>query len=753
MARNKNAPPALTVFLGTNALDVLFNQTHDALCIFDLEGRFLEVNQALVDKLGYSRHELLSMGFLPTLQDENAAQVAQLFARAVAGETVHYSVTGLRKDGTTTRSDVTTAPLLENGVPVAIIGIARDIDDVEVAEHERDAISAILDETLRSIGEGLFLLDAEWRFVFVNPRGEEIARRSQAELLGTTLWEAFPLLVSSEFGIGLRRARADNVKVVVRDRYEPYDVTLETTVYPSESVLAVYVRDVTEEDRIAAMLAENEARIAAQAALLDSARDAIIVRGLDHVIRYWNRAATDLYGWSFDEAVGMSIRDMLYPDPTDFDTTISELLRTGEWLGDIEQTVRYGSTIVVEARWSLMRDDQGNPESILAVNTDVTQRRWQEERVLRAQRMESLGTLAGGIAHDLNNVLTPVLMLAQMLAADEVDPEKRKTLRVIESSAKRGADMMRQVLAFARGAEGRRIHVSSVRLFADLEAFCREALPSTIRLRVDLPSDVWDTVGDPTQLLQVLVNLATNAKDAMPAGGDLRVWARNVDVSAPFDLRLPSAGRYLCIHVEDSGTGMPPDVEKKIFEPFFTTKGIGSGTGLGLATSMSIVSSHGGTMHVYTEPGNGSRFDVYLPASAPVSVLAGVISTPHLEAPRGTGQLVLIVDDEPEIRHLARIALEAYGYSTVLAGNGSEALDYLERFPGETDLVFSDITMPVMDGTTMVGVIDEKYPGLPVLLTSGLSVVAPDSTGLREFIAKPYTASGLRGAIASILRL
>ena len=644
MAISKKVLPALSALVGTNALDVLFNQTHDALCVLGLDGRFLEVNLALIDKLGYSRTELLSMHFLSTVDRETRDHVAEEFANAVGGETVHLSVICLRKDGTTTHSELTTAPVFEAGVPVAIIALARDIDDPTIAQRERDST--------------------------------------------------------------------------------------------------------------AALLAKKEARFAAQEALLESSRDAIVVRGLDNLVQVWNGAAEDIYGWTAEEAIGLSIRELLYPDPTIFDAAMADLLIAGEWFGDSELVCRDGSTIIVEARWSLVYDVDGNPDSVLAVNSNVTQRRRQEEVVLRAQRMESLGNLAGGIAHDINNVLTPVLMLVQMLAADETDAAKQETLAVIESSAKRGADMMRQVLAFARGAEGRRVRVQCARLFADVEAFCREALPSTIRLRFDPPKNAWDVVGDPTQLLQVLVNLATNAKDAMPSGGELHVWARNVDVSSPFALRLPGPGHYLCIHVEDSGTGMPPDVVNKVFEPFFTTKGIGAGTGLGLATSISIVTSHGGSMQVQSKPGKGSRFDIYLAASA--SLDQATSETPDNDQNRrsGTGQLVLIVDDEPEIRLVARTALESFGYRTVVAGNGSEALSYLETTGGAVDLVFSDITMPVMDGTIMVGIIDEKYPALPVLLTSGLTVVVPNranSTGRREFIAKPYAADELRAMVARAL--
>jgi CheY-like chemotaxis protein len=234
----------------------------------------------------------------------------------------------------------------------------------------------------------------------------------------------------------------------------------------------------------------------------------------------------------------------------------------------------------------------------------------------------------------------------------------------------------------------------------------------------------------------------------MPEGGILGIRADNVDVDEPFPLHLPTAGRYLRIQVEDSGTGMPDEVVAKAFEPFFTTKGVGEGTGLGLATSLAIVRSHGGAVQVRSAPGVGSRFDIFLPAAVHEVGVHAVIAPKA--APRGNGELVLVVDDEPDIRHSVRQALESYGYQTAVAANGSEALEYLATFPGSAALVFSDVTMPHLDGTALEAQIANLYPDLPVLLASGYASTG-DADGRREFIAKPYSTADLRAAVARAL--
>jgi PAS domain S-box-containing protein len=746
----------LSRYLSDASLHGLFAMSSDAIYILAADGRFLDANQAMIDRLGYSREELVAVGFPQATDPDDAAKIRAGFIAAINGTTSRHMVSGTRRDGSEYTAEVVNVPLQRKGKTVAVLGLTRDVSKLEGARKAHETLEALFESTLNSITDGLFFLDNQWRFTYVNPRGLEIAKKTREQMIGNVLWELFPPMIGTELGIGYRRAKTEQIPVVTRGDYDPFGTTVETTAYPTNNGLVVYVRDISEQERSRAALADKERQIAYQAALLDSARDAIIVRGLDDTIGYWNRAAADLYGWSSEEALGKSIRDLTYRSPEDFDAATLSTLANGQWAGDIEQVARDGTIIVSDCRWSLVVDADGNPEAIFDVNTDVTLRRRNEETHLRAERMESLGTLAGGIAHDLNNVLTPLLMSVQFLSAAESDPEKLATLAVIEGSAKRGADMMRQVLSFARGVEGRRIHVDTNRLIADTESFCREALSKSIRVHSWVAPGTWDTIGDPTQLLQVLVNLVGNARDAMSEGGDLRISARNVDVSMPFHFHLPSPGRYVRIEVEDSGTGMTAEIAKKAFEPFFTTKRIGEGTGLGLATSIATVRSHGGNMQVYSEPEIGSRFDIFLPAAAPEA--AAATSTPAAVAPqvpRGTGQLVLVVDDEPNIRHVAKQALETWGYRTAVAGNGAEALEYLDTFPDATALVFSDMSMPVMDGTAMLAQIDELYPQLPVLLASGLNTTVPPSTSeaKRHFMAKPYIATELRLAVARMLGL
>ena len=264
---------------------------------------------------------------------------------------------------------------------------------------------------------------------------------------------------------------------------------------------------------------------------------------------------------------------------------------------------------------------EDNPDEGLAFAVDLTERKKLEQQFLRAQRMESIGTLAGGIAHDLNNVLGPIMMAISVLKMRFPDAASQQLITIIGTSAERGADMVRQVLSFARGVEGRRMEVQVKHLLADMEKIARDTFPSDIQIRSIIPHDLWTIQGDPTQIHQVLLNLCVNARDAMPRGGALTISAENRALDEHYAALEADAapGPYVYIQVEDTGTGIPPEVIEKIFDPFFTTKEVGKGTGLGLSTSAAIVKSHGGFMRVYSEPGKGTRFKLYLPAQTEAS--------------------------------------------------------------------------------------------------------------------------------------
>ena len=638
-------------------------------------------------------------------------------------------------------------------------GAFHDISEQEEEREARLAIELRLSSTFHSLTDGLIIFDTEWRYTYMNPRAEEIRGVKGEDVLGLVAWDAMPGRADGSFARALRAAVAEQRTVSIRDFHPELRRWLEVTAYPSPAGLAVYLRDVTEDEANLRDSAAKAEVIASQAALLDVARDAILVRGLDHRIQYWNHAAEDMYGWTPAEAIGRSIRDLVYDDPTEFDAATALVLRAGQWSGDVEQRARDGRHITAECSWTLVRDADGVPHSIFAVNTDVTSRRREDDLNLRRQRMESIGTLASGIAHDLNNVLSPMLLGVQLLSRTETDPKRMALMTTMEVSVKRGADMIRQVLSFARGVEGKRILVDVVRLLGDLKAFGREALPSNITLTMHVPKTLWHTVGDPTQLLQVLVNLITNARDALPKGGTITITARDAELNDDYASvsHLANPGRYVAIEVEDDGSGMTSDVVDKAFEPFFTTKEPGSGTGLGLASSLAIVRAHGGYMQVYSEPGHGSRFQLHL-----VAALDDVVKPDHSELrvgpelPTGNGETILVVDDEEAIRQLTCQTLESYGYRTLGASNGAEALVVLERSDPAVNLVLTDMMMPVMDGAALAAKLAKSHPDIPIIATSGLNanggVARASLSGVKHFLSKPFTTETLVQLVAESVR-
>lgn len=508
--------------------------------------------------------------------------------------------------------------------------------------------------------------------------------------------------------------------------------------------------DITERKR-------GEDQIREQAALLDQAQDAILVRDLDHKILFWNKGAERIYGWTAGEAIGRNASKLLLRESsTQFEEARRTVIETGEWRGEIRQICKGGAEIVVDSRWTLVRDERRNSVSVLVINTDVTENKRMEAQFLRAQRMESIGTLAGGIAHDLNNVLSPIVMAIDMLKLKATDDATRKWLEVLRSNAERGADMVRQVLSFARGVEGERVALQPKHLIKEIVKILRETLPKSIEIRYDLPDDLWIISADATQIHQVLMNLCVNARDAMSEGGSISITAGNTLVDANFArLHLEaSEGRFVTIAVSDNGPGMTAEIQSRIFEPFFTTKEMTKGTGLGLSTALTIVKSHGGFINVYSELKNGSQFTLYLPAmDAPVRVAAAALQT---NLPLGNGELILVVDDEESIREITRSTLETFGYTVLTASNGAEAVTLYADRKKEIAVVLTDMMMPVMDGPSTIRALREMNPAIKIIAASGLTTgYKPGEeslTGVRLFLGKPYTAEKLLKALAQVIR-
>ena len=498
-------------------------------------------------------------------------------------------------------------------------------------------------------------------------------------------------------------------------------------------------------NKLAAEILERksaEERLLEQADIINHARDAIIIRNFeDDQITFWNKGAENLYGWSANEALGEPIGKLIYADRKEHEEASRTLSPTGEFRGELRQVTKDGREVLVNGRSTIVRNSDGTPRSVLSINTDVTEQKKLEMQLLRAQRLESIGTLAGGVAHDLNNVLGPILMGAESLRSNATGEHAAAMISLIEESARRGSSIVKQVLTFARGVEGERVLINPRHLIDEMVEIARKTFPKSIEVAGQYPEYPWSISGDPTQLHQVLLNLSTNARDAMANGGSLVLAAENLEVDDNYAAMMPGAkaGSYATLRVSDTGVGMPRALLEKIFEPFFTTKDPGKGTGLGLSTSLGIVKSHAGFISVYSEQGRGTTFKVFLPA------VQADVAPPQKEIPpviKGNGELVLLVDDETNIRRVTKMTLEKHNYHVLEANDGPEALAIFAQEMDSISVVLTDMRMPYIDGIALIRALKKMKPDMTFIGSTGQEdeprLAELQELGVMNFLSKPY---------------
>jgi len=525
---------------------------------------------------------------------------------------------------------------------------------------------------------------------------------------------------------------------------------LEAKMEQLEAVNRRLEQDITERERTEDKLREAEARYHT---LFDQSPDGIVIIDPETARPIeFNTTAHRLLGYTREEFAQLCLAEINDAEPPDnIRTRIARVLREGRGEFNTRYRTKPGEMRNLQVTAQLL-DIQGH-RVYHCIWRDITERLKSERLARRSQRLESIGTLAGGVAHDLNNALVPILMGVEMLRMQY--PQEPELVEMFQSSAKRAADMVRQLLTFAKGVEGARVSIQLTHLLKEVQGIMRGTFPKNIEVAVNCERDLPTVLGDATQLHQVLLNLCVNARDAMPQGGLLTLEAQRVKMDAAYASAIPDAlpGEYVAVRVRDQGTGMPPEILERIFDPFFTTKGPDKGTGLGLSTAIGIVKGHAGFMQVYSQPGEGSAFTFYLPAER---VDASFPEAPKAEpAFRGQGEMVLIVDDEASMRTMTSAVLRRLNLKPVIAGDGADGLLQAAKHRMDLRAIITDLHMPNMDGLNFIRVLRRMLPDIPVVVTSGLLEEAAakefKTLGAVIHLDKPFTEPQLAAVLQGIL--
>jgi PAS domain S-box-containing protein len=735
----------------------------ECVSITDLADTITFVNDAFLKTYGYSREEIIGKP-ISTLRPPGIVAASTTVLESTLSGGWRGELLNMKKDGTIFPIHLSSSPILdEQGQMIGLIGAAIDITNSKQSEEslraKEEKLRAVFSGSPLGIGtidliEGKFLESNKALCEMFGYTEEELREKSYREI---THPDSLPYDDQQlrELVFGKRTRVVWENKFIRKDGFVLWGRLSISIVHNSigEPLFGVaMIEDVTAQT-------EAERQIQKQAALLEKAQDAIVVVNMEGEVMYWNKGAERLMGHSADEAIGCRWEQFIAEkDPVVRSSIYRTVLWEREWGGELHLFKKDATEIVVQSRWTLVQDEAGYPDSILIINTDITEKKRLETNFLRTQRMESIGTLASGIAHDLNNIFTPISMSVHLLRTKLHDERSLHILSTLEAAIHRGTSMVKQVLSFARGMEGARIPLQPKQFFGEIRKFLQNTFPKTITIDVRLPATSWFVKGDPTQLHQVLMNLCINARDAMPNGGTLTLSAENIKVEPPRNPTGIAPGSYLLITVADTGLGIPAEIITRIFDPFFTTKVLEEGTGLGLSTVHSIVKSHGGYIDVDSKLHRGSKFKVYLPAYKGEVEREEQIEPVH--AAIGGNELILVVDDEPSVREMTKELLELHHYRVLTARDGAEAVSIFSGVLNENGvspikLIITDMVMPVMDGRATIGAIKKLDPTVKIIAVSGhfdyeteheLRTLAVDA-----FFHKPFPVDEILNTIKKLL--
>jgi PAS domain S-box-containing protein len=745
----------------------LFEHSHDLICTHDLEGRILSLNQSAAKALGYDRETLLGRNIRESLSPESRDRfdvyVAEIRKNGIAR--------GLMTVRTQTGEKCVweyTNTLRTEGVEVPIVrGLAHDVTEQRRAEEalrESEERYRVVAETATDV---IITIDEDSTILFANRAVERVFGYTVLELLGKKITMLMPehlrhvhkTAVGSYIETDRKHINWESVELPglhKSGREIPLELSFGEFRKNGRHLFTGIARDITERKRFEEALRREKEYTEH---IISAAPTLIVGIAPDGTTTFINQAITRVTGYDPEEIVGQNWWRTYYPG--------EEYRQVEQFFKEFEErdaVINYEMTLTTKSgdkrtvSWNSVNrsDESGEIIEIIGIGADVTERRELEDQLRQSQKLEAIGQLAGGVAHDFNNMLTIIIGYSDLLlrGLGQNEPMRLK-VEEIKKAGERASSLTRQLLAFSRKQvlQPKVLQLNSV--VTGVDKMLRRLIGEDIELLTVLATELGSIEADPGQIEQVIMNLVVNARDAMPQGGKLTIETKNVylDESYAKNHIAVTPGAYVMLAVSDTGTGMDEKTKAHIFEPFFTTKEIGKGTGLGLSTVYGIVKQSGGDIWVYSEMGEGTTFKIYLPQ------VDGVVESDearHVPAGLLRGhETVLLAEDEEQVRQTTRTILEMDGYRVLEASGGSEALAIFKQHEGRIDLAITDVIMPQMSGQELAQSLKALCPDIKVLYVSGYTDDAIVRHGLLDeeiaFIQKPFTPEALSRKVREVL--
>ncbi|NTW48468.1 MAG: PAS domain S-box protein [Chlorobiales bacterium] len=739
----------------------------EGIWVIGKDGLIDFVNNRMAEMLGYTFNEVIGTYVGEFIVEQDLANFMSYIEKHKKDIAEERDFRFRRKDGSTLWGLVSIRAKVDaNGAFMGALGMVSDITARKQVEDDlrnsQQRLRRFFDQTFLAVIEASISFEiVDW-----NPAAEKLFGYKKEEVIGKDgrflianedrerMYEMRLTLIrtgQAQFNINHNLTK-DGRRIICNWHNTPLTDNQGNIVG-----VACFAEDITERQKAEASLIQSQKSLAA---ILESLDAGVISIDTENRIIMFNRAAEKIFGYSSSEIIGNPI-SCLTPE-----THIEEYFSRLERFRNSEktsvhniETVEFAglkkSKISFPIEISASKIQVNRHEVITILVKDITERKIMQEQILRTQRMESIGLLASGIAHDMNNILTPLTLSLDMLKMHVSTPRGLEYLDSLTEDTRRATDLISQLLAFARGRGGKRAMVHLRRVILDFERLLNETFPKSIQIKTVILKDLPIILADQTQVHQVLMNLCVNAKDAMPMGGQISIKAEPFVIDEVYSRKNPAAkaGLYVLVTVMDTGVGIPDILLNKIFEPFFTTKQPEHGTGLGLVTVYSIVHSHGGFINVSSAIGKGTSFEIYLPAveEQPDLPIPGRLDPAH----RGNGEVILFVDDEQSIRQITVNILSNYGYRVITACNGSEAVAVYAEHKSEVRVAVLDMMMPVMDGFATIHALRSLNPDIKIITASGLidkeAMLKGANLKVDGILSKPYTSETFLSMIHKVL--